>query len=117
MEIQGIKPGDFVPALIKRGLLFFLFMNLFTIFLYALGTVREFSDSTQLLLLGLFRLFGFSLAVNGACGIAADLWLAIRRGSLRFIPGMAAYALSGLFGVLNAVFAAFIMVLAGGVGG
>jgi hypothetical protein len=92
-------------------------MDSFTIFLYALGTIREFTDATQLLLLGLFRIFGVSLAINGLCGIAADLWLAIRRDSLRFIPGMLLYLFFGLFGGLSAVFSALIIVLAGGTGG
>jgi hypothetical protein len=92
-------------------------MDTFTIFLYTLGTIQEFSDAAQLLLLGLSRIFGISLAVNSLCCIATDLWLAIRRDSFRFLPGMILYLFLGLFGVLSAVFSAIITVLAGGTGG
>jgi hypothetical protein len=92
-------------------------MDSLTVLLYALGTIREFTDATQLFLLGLSRIFGVSLAINGICGAAADLWLAIRRDSFRFIPGMFLYLFFGLFGGLSAVFSAIITVLAGGTGG
>jgi hypothetical protein len=92
-------------------------MNFFTLSLYGLGTIRGFTDSAQILLLALSRIFGFSLAINGLCGVAADLWLGIRYGSLRFIPGIALYLIFGLLGALTAVFAGFIIVLTGGTGG
>lgn len=117
MGIHGAKLKEILPGLIKRSFIFFLLIDSFTIFLYALGIIREFTDATQLLLLGLSRIFGISLAINGFCGIVVDLRLTIRQNSLRFIPGMILYFFVGLLGGLNAVFSAIIIVLSGGTGG
>ncbi|MDR2742002.1 MAG: hypothetical protein LBB98_07575 [Treponema sp.] len=99
---------------VKGGSLFFFFMSLFSVFLYAVGVRQAFMDATQLMLLRITALSGLILGVVSVYGIILDTWFLIRGKGLRYIPGLAAYCLAAVFGVLTAGAAIFILVLAGG---
>jgi hypothetical protein len=103
-----------IAILIKRAILFFFFLCALTVFLYGVGTAQEFMDRTQLLLLRLSIVFGLSLAVGSAYGIALNCWFAFHDRNYRFFTGAGLYLLLGLFGAAIAILAAFITVAAGG---
>jgi hypothetical protein len=103
-----------LQSLVKRGSLFFFFMSLFSIFFYGIGIRQEFMDSTQLMLLRISALLGLILGMLALCGIALNTWSLLRGRNLRFSPGIAVYLAALLFGILIAVAAILIMVLAGG---
>jgi uncharacterized phage infection (PIP) family protein YhgE len=99
---------------VKGGSLFFFFMSLFSAFLYGAGIRQRFMDATQLMLLHISALSGLILGVVSIYGIVLDIWFLIRGRGLRYIPGIAAYFLAAVFGILTAAAAIFILVLSGG---
>jgi hypothetical protein len=103
-----------IAILVKRAILFFFFLCALTVFLYGIGTVQEFMDRTQLMLLGLSVLFGLSLAVGSIYGIALNFWLIFHNRRYRFFGGAGLYIVLGLFGAAIAALAAFIIVASGG---
>jgi hypothetical protein len=105
-----------LALLVKRTVFFFFIMCVLTVFLYGIGTVREFMDATQEILLRLAAVFGFLLAVGSVYGIGMDLWFILYKGKYRFFLGIGAYALLGIFGILVAAAATFIVVISGGNG-
>lgn len=84
------------------------------VFLYLVGVLRQFTESTQLMLLRLTAFFGLSLGITGVVGVALDLFFLIR--DRRFYSGgkCAVAAAVGLLGFVLAVSAVFILALTGG---
>jgi hypothetical protein len=105
-----------LALLVKRTVFFFFIMCVLTVFLYGIGTVREFMDATQEILLRLAAIFGFLLAVGSVYGIGMDLWFILYKGKYRFFLGIGGYAVLGIFGILVAAAATFIVVISGGNG-
>ena len=105
-----------LALLVKRTVFFFFIMCVLTVFLYGIGTVREFMDATQALLLRLAAVFGFLLAVGSVYGIGVDLWFILYKGKYRYFLGIGAYALLVIFGIIVAAAATFIVVISGGNG-
>jgi hypothetical protein len=105
-----------LALLVKRTVFFFFIMCVLTVFLYGIGTVREFMDTTQEVLLRLAAVFGFLLAVGAVYGIGVDLWFILYKGKYRFFLGVGGYAALGIFGILVAAAATFIVVISGGNG-
>jgi hypothetical protein len=90
-------------------------MSLFSAFLYEVGVFQGFMDPTQLMLLRVSVLAGLVLGILSLYGIIMGVWrLVIRGGGLRLLAGIGIYLLAGLFGVLSALAAIFIITLAGG---
>ncbi|MDR0388191.1 MAG: hypothetical protein LBH57_09175 [Treponema sp.] len=89
-------------------------MSLFSAFLYGVGVRQRFMDATQIMLLRISALSALILGVLSIYGIALDIWLMIRGRSLRYLPGVAAYFLAAVAGILTAGAAVFILVLSGG---
>jgi hypothetical protein len=110
------KDKPIIAILVKRAILFVLFLCVLTMFLYGIGTVQEFMDRTQLMLLRLSVIFGLSLAVGSIYGIALNCWLVFHNRNYRFFTGAGLYIVFGLFGALIATLAAFIIVATGGNG-
>jgi hypothetical protein len=101
-------------SLVKGGSLFFFFMCLFSVFLYGVGVRQRFMDSTQIMLLRISALSALVLGVLSIYGIVLDTWFLIRGKAFRYLPGIAAYGIAAVFGILIAATAIFILVLAGG---
>jgi hypothetical protein len=115
------------PVFLKAAALFAFFLSLFTAAFYAVGTAREFTDKTQLFLLRLLSVLGLFLAFVSVYGIAYKgfhfflffgklkrLNNTAKNGKFRFLPGICLYLILGAFGILLAVFASFVSVMAGG---
>ncbi|MDR2078976.1 MAG: hypothetical protein LBP74_04560 [Treponema sp.] len=71
-------------------------------------------DTTQYVTLRLAIVMGFSLAVGSIYGILLDLWFIFRRKKYRFLWGIGGYISMGVFGVVIAALATFIVVISGG---
>jgi hypothetical protein len=89
-------------------------MSLIDLFLYGIGTIQGFTDSTQLFLLHLGLFLSILLALSAFYGAVLDLLLFFHRKKIRFICGAWVYALFGLFGGLAAASAGFIISASGG---
>ncbi|MDR1597034.1 MAG: hypothetical protein LBR99_04945 [Treponema sp.] len=106
----------FIAILVKRAVLFFFFLCVLVVYLYSIGTVQEFMDRTQLLLLRLSVIFGLSLGVGSIYGIILNVWVGFHNKKYRGLGGIGIYLVFGIFGAAIATLAAFIMVAAGGNG-
>ncbi|GHU46685.1 hypothetical protein FACS1894200_00740 [Spirochaetia bacterium] len=94
-----------IKMLIKRTVLFFFALCLFSLFLYGIGSAQGFMDSTLLLLLRFAILMAIFLSVGSIYGLAMNLFLFFRfRGSNKapYFIEMGGYMLLGLFGALVA---------------
>jgi hypothetical protein len=116
MGISRPKRKPILAILVKRTVFFFFTMCVFTIFLYGIGTIQKFMDTTQHLMLRLIIILGFSLAAGSIYGILLDLWLVFYERNRRFLGGMGGYIGMGLFGVVIAAAATFIVVVSRGNG-
>jgi hypothetical protein len=116
MRISRPERKTVIEILVKRTVIFFFWMCLFTIFLYGIGTAQGFMDITQLLILRLIIIFGLFLGVGSVYGIILTLWLTRKGLKIRYIGGIGAYLFLVFFGILTSLAAAFILVTAGGNG-
>jgi hypothetical protein len=116
MRISRPEKKTVIEILVKRTVIFFLGMCFLTIFLYGVGTAQGFMDITQLLILRLIIIFGLFLGVGSVYGIFLTLWLSRKGLKIRYIGGIGGYLFLGLFGILAALIAVFIVVTAGGNG-
>ncbi|MDR2631564.1 MAG: hypothetical protein LBC60_11645 [Spirochaetaceae bacterium] len=108
------KKKPILAILVKRTVFFFFTMCIFTVFLYGIGTIQGFMDTTQHVLLRLSIILGFSLAVGSIYGILLDLWFIFRQGKRRFFWGIGGYIGMGMLGAAIAALATFIVVVSGG---
>ncbi|MDR0600793.1 MAG: hypothetical protein LBG42_00280 [Treponema sp.] len=90
------------------------FLALLALVFYAVGTVREFADGTQLFFLRSLTALGLFLAFVSLYGMLYNGYRLIREGKLRFLSGMGAYLVLGILGTILAVFASFVSVISGG---
>jgi hypothetical protein len=93
---------------------FILLMTIITAFLYAIGTVQGFMDSTQLLLLRLSVIWGALLAAASFYGLVLDIILFVRVGKLRSLGGASVYLLLGITGLAVLTIALSIITMAAG---
>ena len=110
MKITRPMKKPVLALLIKRTVSFFFALCLMIIFLYCVGTLRGFMDSTQLRLLRMAARVGLFLWVGAGYGVALDCYL-LSRGESRYIPSLISYIIVGAFGMAVALFSAFILVL------
>jgi hypothetical protein len=89
-------------------------MSLFSAFLYGVGVYQSFMDPTQLMLLRISVLSGLVLGILSLYNVIMAVWFLLRGRGLRHFAGIALHLLAGCFGVLTAVAAIFIILLAGG---
>jgi hypothetical protein len=114
LKIRKLLDNELFPVLLNRTVLFFLTMSLIDLFLYSIGTIQGFTDSTQLFLLRLGAILSILLALSAFYGVVLDLFLFFYRKKIRFICGAWVYALFGLLGGLAAAASGFIISLSGG---
>jgi hypothetical protein len=116
MKTAGLKKKPVIAVLVKRTVLFFFFLSVLTVFLYAIGTAQEFMDRTQLLLLHLSVVLGLCLAMDSFFGVILNIWFFIKERKFRFFGGSGIYFITGTLGAAMAIGAAFIIVASGGNG-
>ena len=89
-------------------------MCLLTVFLYILGTVQEFMDDTQFLLLKLAGILGILLVASSLVSIILDLLFLLSNKKIRYLGGILLHIFFGIFGAGVAYTASFIVIVTGG---
>ena len=102
------------PMLINRAVIFFLFMCLITIFIYVIGTLRGFVDSTQLALLRFYTVLGIFLTVMSICGAAIALRRFIKRREFRYLARAGGYVFLVILGAVTVLAVMFILIISKG---
>ena len=119
-----------LPALLNRVVLFLFFMCLLVVFLYAIGNIQGFMDSTQLFLLKLSSILNLSMSAAAFFGFIQSIFSFIKRlkSSLdennprnngknhrfRFFRNAFFYVLLIVLGILSALAAIFVITVSGG---
>jgi hypothetical protein len=112
MKFLGDKQILF--SLSRTAVVFFLGLCLFSLFLYAAGVRQEFTDGTQLFLLGLSRDLGLILSACSFLGILFCVFPGIRLPRLRLALRIGSYLFLCAFGVLVNLLVSFIIAAAEG---
>ncbi|MDR0709282.1 MAG: hypothetical protein LBF77_04370 [Spirochaetaceae bacterium] len=115
--------------LVRRGVIFFALMGLFSVFLYGLGTRQEFTDPTQFMLIRLSIVFGILLSCGAAYGFALNFAFFFRfrflktanpvyagpgSGHFHFFRNLWFYISLTILGLIIAFGMAFILAITGG---
>ncbi|MDR2784413.1 MAG: hypothetical protein LBB83_00700 [Treponema sp.] len=118
-----------ILMLIRRGAIFFTLMGLFSVFLYGLGTLQEFTDPTQFMLIRLSIVFGLLLFCGAVYGFilnfafffrfrflktAGPLYASPGSGHFHFFRNLWFYICLTILGLLIALSMAFILAITGG---
>ena len=103
-----------IILLVKRAVLFLFGLCLLSVFLYGVGTVQEFLDTTQVALLRASSGLGLLLGIGAAYGIFLDIGAASLLKAPRYLFGAGAYLFLSLFGLALAGAASFILVAIAG---
>jgi len=104
----------FLPILTNRTAIFFFVMCLFTLFLYAAGTVQGFVDSTQFALIRLYIVLGIFLTVVSGCGMFLDLGRLFRLKKFRYLFRAGGYIFLVIFGTVTVLAAMFVLAMTEG---
>jgi hypothetical protein len=78
------------------------------------GTVQEFMESTQIILLRFLVVMSIFLSIGALHGSLLDAGFLIIKHRKQSILGMISYLMLIIFGVSISIFASFLLVLAGG---
>ena len=116
MFIPKHLKGRLFPVLVNRAVIFFFIMSLMTFFLYIIGTIQGFVDSTQLLLLRLLVILALCLIVSSVFGLVLNVMRFSKQKKLRYLIRAGCYFLLILFGVITALIILFIFTLSTGNG-
>jgi hypothetical protein len=118
-----------VLMLVRRGVIFFALMGLFSVFLYGLGTRQEFTDPTQFMLIRLSIVFGLLLSCGAVCGFVLNFAFLFRfrflklvkpaypvpgSGRFHFLRNLWFYISLTILGLFIALGMAFILAVTGG---
>jgi len=114
MEFPGYLKEKLLPILVNRSVLFFFLMCLLTLFLYAVGTVQNFIDSTQLSLLRLYVVLGIFLTAVSIFGVVLDIGRLYKHKKSRYLLRAGGYMFLVIFGVVTVLVVMVIITLSGG---
>jgi hypothetical protein len=114
LKISRPAKKPLILLLVKRGVLFLGALCFLTGFLYALGTRQGFMDRTQILLLRLLAVLGVLLATGMVAGVITQAVFMVLYKKPVFLGDLAWFLFLGLTGLIAALGAAFILILAGG---
>jgi hypothetical protein len=117
-----------ILMLVRRGVIFFALMGLFSVLLYGLGTRQEFTDPTQFMLIRLSIVFGLLLSCGAVCGFVLNFAFSFRfrflkiikpyahprSGRFHFFRNLWFYISLTILGLLIALGMAFILTITGG---
>jgi hypothetical protein len=114
--VKFSRPIDkpLVLLLVRRGVFFLGTLCFLSGFLYALGTRQGFMDRTQILLLRLLAVLGMLLVTGTVFGIIVQVVFMILQKRPVFFGNLVWFLFFGLLGLIAALGAAFILILAGG---
>ena len=116
MKPAGQIKEKLLPVLVSRSVIFFLFMCIFTLFIYAIGTSQNFDDSTQLKLLNLYAVLGFFLTTTSISGMVLNLLRFFRMKKPRYLLRAGTYLLLVIFGVATVLGVLVIVTISRGNG-
>ena len=114
MGFPGHLKEKLLPILVSRAVIFFFIMGLLTLFLYAIGTVQGFIDSTQLSLLRLYVILGIFLTIFSAAGIVVDLRRFLTAKKNRYLLRAVGYFFLAVFGISTVLAVMFIITISAG---
>jgi hypothetical protein len=100
--------------LMRRGAVFFLLMGFLAVFLYSVGTLRQFTASTQFMLLRMGAFFGIALVLTALLGMVMDMIFLIRNRRFYSLSKFVFVVAACLAGAVLAGSAVFILALAEG---
>lgn len=103
-----------LPILVNRTAIFFFLMCLLTLFLYVVGTVQGFIDSTQLALLRLYAVLGIFLTIASVYGAALALERLVKLKKNRYLLRAGGYFFLIVFGILSVLMVLLIIILSKG---
>ena len=113
-KLSFISKEKLFPILVNRTVIFFFLMCLLTLFVYAVGTIQGFVDSTQLALLRLYTILGIFLTVMSICGVVIDLQRFFRKKMLRYLVRAGGYFILVISGFISVLLVFFIITLSRG---
>jgi len=116
MDFSRFSKEKLLPILIKRAVILFFILCLFTLILYATGIIREFADSTQLSILSFYVIPGIFLAVTSIAGMILTLKWLIKIRKFRYLLGFLAYLFLTVFSTISVLAVKFILTLTAGNG-
>ena len=102
--------------IVNRSVIFFFIMCVFTLFLYAAGTVQGFIDSTQFSLLSFFVAMGIFLALASMLSVFLEIGLFIRIKKKRYLFRAGGYTLLVIAAVASILSVMFIGIVSRGSG-
>jgi hypothetical protein len=113
MGFSRFSKERLLPILINRTALFFFIMSVLTLFLYAAGTVQEFTDATQFTLLSLYSVLGIFLTITAISGIILDLGRFTSTKKGRYFLRAGGYLFLVVFGIVTVLAVMAILALSG----
>ena len=116
VKFTRLSKEKFLYLLVSRLAIFFFLMCLLTLFLYVAGTIQDFTDSTQLLLLNLYFVLGIFLAAASVSGLVLDLNRFFRTKKTRYLLRAGGYIFLVVFSVVTVLAASAITAISGGNG-
>jgi hypothetical protein len=94
--------------------MFFFFSSLMIILLYVVGTIQEFMESTQLILLRFLMVMSIFLSIGALYGGLLDTGFFFAKRRKHFLWGIVLYFFMIIFGISISIVASFLLVLVGG---
>ena len=116
MKFARLSKDKFLYLLVNRLAIFFFLMCLLTLFLYAAGTIQDFTDSTQLFLLNLQFILGIFLTAASVSGLLLDLNRYSQTKKTRYLIRAGGYVFLVVFGVFTVLAASAITAISAGNG-
>jgi len=92
-------------------------MCILTLFLYAAGTVQDFTDSTQLFLLNLYFILGIFLITSSISGMVLDFYRFSKTKKARYLLRAGGYIFLVVFGSVTVLVVSAITAISAGNGG
>ncbi len=114
MKFTRPRKKPLIALLVKRTVFFFFFFSLLIILLYVVGTIQEFMESTQLILLRILVIMSIFLSIGALYGSILDAGFLIVKHQKQFLLGIILYLLMIIFGVSISLISSFLLVLVGG---
>ena len=100
--------------LVNRLVVLFFLMCVFTIFLYAAGTVQGFIDTTQLSLLSFYVFMGIFLILAAILGTILESRRFFKSKKMRYLFRAAGYIIAMFLSAASVLAAMFIITISGG---
>jgi hypothetical protein len=114
MKFSRPRKKPLIALLVKRTVLFFFFSSVMIILLYIVGTIQEFMESTQIILLRFLVIMSIFLAIGALYGGLLDAGFLIIKRQTQYLFGLFSYFLMIVIGIVISLIASFLLVLIGG---